>query len=271
MSFKDKYMVIDQAEMDGIRVEILEMSNLEGASSPYMAANLFFAKQAGLKARMVKISLNQSAIKTEAGSVYYSYGRIQSNTKIGGVSGFIKKSVSGSLTGESMIKPVYEGSGEIVLEPSFKHYFILKMNNSSVVIDDGTFYCCSASLKLSPIMQKTASAAVLGNESLFQLQVSGTGVLVLETPVPKDELIRYDLHGNEELKVDGNFALIRSGNITFSVTKSQKSFVKSAMGGEGFFNTYTGTGSVWLAPTAPIYRKFIIDPYIDNSNSNSVE
>ncbi len=80
---------------------------------------------------MVKISLNQSAIKTEAGSVYYSYGRIQSNTKIGGVSGFIKKSVSGSLTGESMIKPVYEGSGEIVLEPSFKHYFILKMNNSS--------------------------------------------------------------------------------------------------------------------------------------------
>ncbi len=72
MSFKDKYMVIDQAEMDGIRVEILEMSNLEGASSPYMAANLFFAKQAGLKARMVKISLNQSAIKT----IYFSLNKL---------------------------------------------------------------------------------------------------------------------------------------------------------------------------------------------------
>lgn len=271
MSFTDKYKVIDKAEMDGVIVEILEMNNLEGASSPYMAANLYFAKQAGLKARMVKISLDQASIKTEAGAVYYSYGNIQSNTKIGGMTGLLKKSVSGSLTGESAIKPVYQGVGEIVLEPSFKHYFILKMNNSSVVIDDGTFYCCSATLKLSPVMQRTASAAVLGNESLFQLQVSGTGILVLETPVPKDELIKYDLHDNEELKVDGNFALIRSGNVKFSVTKSEKSLIKSAIGGEGFFNTYTGRGSVWLAPTAPIYRKFITNPYMDNSSSNSVE
>ena len=271
MSFNEKYNIIDRAEMSGVTVEILELSNLDGASSPDVAANLYFAKQAGLKARMVRILLNQASVKTEAGALYYSKGKIQSDTKIGGVSGFIKKNVSGALTGESMMKPTYTGSGELNLEPSFSHYFIVKLNGASVTIDDGAFYCCTNSLRLAPVMQKTASAAVLGNESLFQLQVSGTGLLVLEIPVPKDELVKYDLHGNEELKVDGNFAIIRDSNVKFSVTKSQKSLIKSAMGGEGFFNTYTGTGSVWLAPTAPIYRKFITDPYMGNSNNNSLE
>lgn len=271
MSFDDKYKVIDKIEMDGTIVEVLEMSNLDGASSPCMAANLFYAKQAGLKARMVRITLNQSTVKTEAGAVYYSHGRIQTDTKIGGGGGFVKKSISGSLTGESIIKPSYSGTGELNLEPSFKHYFILRLNNSSVIIDDGAFYCCTGSLKLSTAMQRTASAAVLGNESLFQLQVSGTGILVLEIPVPKDELVKYDLHGDDELRVDGNFAIIRSSGVKFSVSKSRKSLLKSAIGGEGFFNTYTGKGSVRLAPTAPIYRKFMNDPVLDSTDSNSLE
>ena len=271
MSFNEKYKVIDSAEMNGVEIEVLELPKLEGASSPYMAANLFYARQSGLKVRMVRVHLNKGSIKTEAGAVYYSHGRIQSDTKIGGVTGFVKKSISGSLTGESMIKPTYSGIGEINLEPSFKHYFILKLNASSVIIDDGAFYCCTGGLTLAPAMQRSASAAVLGNESLFQLKVSGTGLLVLEIPVPKDELVKYDIQKGEELKVDGNFAVIRSSNVQFSVTKSQKSLIKSAMGGEGFFNTYTGEGSVWLAPTAPIYRKFSANPYIVNEDNNSLE
>ena len=57
------------------------------------------------------------------------------------------------------------------------------------------------------------------------------------------------------VKVDGNFAILRSSNINFTVQKSAKGLIGSALGGEGFLQTFEGTGMVWLAPTSPMYNK----------------
>ena len=61
---------------------------------------------------------------------------------------------------------------------------------------------------------------------------------------------------NEDtLKIDGSFAILRSGDIEFSVEKSATSFIGSATSGEGLLNVYRGTGEVWLVPTKVIYDK----------------
>lgn len=60
---------------------------------------------------------------------------------------------------------------------------------------------------------------------------------------------RVWIENGEELKVDGNFAIARTSGVNFSVTKSDKSLIGSALNGEGFLNTFTGNGTVWLAPT----------------------
>ena len=65
---------------------------------------LYFAKQQGLKIRFVRIKLNNTKIKTEAGALYYYKGNIQCKTVVGGLGGIIKKSITGSLTGESAMK-----------------------------------------------------------------------------------------------------------------------------------------------------------------------
>ena len=88
---------------------------------------------------------------------------------------------------------------------------------------------------------------VAGNEGLFNLRIDGAGVVALESPCPEQEIVYVDLD-SDELKVDGNYALAWSAGLNFSVERSGKSLVGSAVSGEGLVNVYRGTGRVMLAP-----------------------
>ena len=67
-----------------------------------------------------------------------------------------------------------------------------------------------------------------------------------------DEIDVIDLE-NDTLRVDGNFAVLRSANLDFTVERSAKTLIGSAVSGEGLVNVYRGTGQVWLAPTLKVY------------------
>jgi uncharacterized protein (AIM24 family) len=107
-------------------------------------------------------------------------------------------------------------------------------------------------------VQKNVSSALFGGEGWFQTRVKGSGICVFESPVPADEVVRVDLK-DQTLQVDGNFALMRTGRIEFSVEQSTKSLLGTLTSGEGLLQTFRGTGSVWLAPTQDIYRKLEAD------------
>lgn len=252
-NFESQLTIIDKIEAQNITVEIIEYNQLKGAESPNMAKDMMLAQQAGMKLRQIRIKLKDSSIKTEQGALYFSKGHIELDAQIGGVAGALGKMLKSSLNNESAIKPVYSGTGEIYLEPTFKHYILLELSNDSVVVDKGYFSCCSSNMKVEPVMQKNFSSAMAGGEGLFQTKIEGTGIIVLEIPVPQDEILKYELTG-DRLQVDGNFAILRSGDIKFSVQKSSKSLIGSFMSGEGFLQTFEGQGQVWLAPTASIYK-----------------
>ena len=50
------------------------------------------------------------------------------------------------------------------------------------------------------------------------------------------------------IKVDGNFVIAWSKSLDFTVEKSTKSLIGSAVSKEGFVNVYRGTGKLLLAP-----------------------
>lgn len=273
MTFEQNIKVLDSKSFNGATFEVLEIDSLEGAKTPLSAMQLFFAKQQGLKIRQVRIHLNNSAIKTEAGALYYHYGNIASRTNAGGVTGFIGKSIKGALTSESAIKPEYGGQGTIYLEPSFSHYLIVNLENNGLIVDKSLFYCCSQSISVEPCLQKNVSSALFGGEGLFQIKLTGTGIVVLEVPVPQSELQQLYLQPGQELKVDGNFAIMRDLSVDFAVTKSDKTLIGSAVNGEGLLNSFstkTG-GNVWIAPTAPVYKKIALGVGLDNAGSNNIE
>ena len=117
----------------------------------------------------------------------------------------------------------------------------------SIVIEDGMFLACDASLKHKAVMRSTFSSAVAGNEGLFNLGLNGNGVVCLESMVPQEELIEIELQ-DDVLKIDGNMAIAWSSTLQFTVERSGKSLIGSAASGEGLVNVYRGTGKVLMAP-----------------------
>ena len=75
------------------------------------------------------------------------------------------------------------------------------------------FYCAQGSVKVNTVAQKNFSSAIAGGESIFQQQLVGPGLIILESVVPMSEINIIDLK-NDTLKVDGNFAVLRSSSLS---------------------------------------------------------
>lgn len=216
---------------------------------PESAMEAFYASQMNVRKRQVVCDVSKSNVTVQAGAMQWMVGNVKATTGIKGVGDLFGKAVRGSVTGESAIKPEYTGDGTLVLEPTYQHILLLDLSkwNGSVVLDDGLFLACESSLKHKAVMRSNLSSAVAGNEGLFNLGIQGNGIVCLESPCPKEELVEVTLD-KDVLKVDGNFAIAWSGSLEFTVERSGKSLLGSAASGEGLVNVYRGTGKVLLAP-----------------------
>ncbi len=248
------YEVIDSVSTDdGTNVEILQFPHLAGSADLRVAHNLFYASQSGMRLKMIRIKLNNSYARLEPGALYFMKGHLETKASSGG--GFMKALSRKMLSGETFFVNEIHGTGEIYLEPSFGHFFLynIKKEDKAIIVDKGLFYAGTSGLDISSVMQKNISSALFGGEGLFQTRILGMGIAVLYSPVPVTEIQKIQLN-NEKLSVDGNFALLRSEGIEFKAEKSSKSWMASSVSGEGLLQTFSGTGSVWIAPTQGIYE-----------------
>lgn len=217
--------------------------------TPQTAMIAYYCNEMNVRKRQVICDVAKSNVTVQAGAMQWTVGNVNATTGLKGVGDFFGKAMRGSVTGESAIKPEYTGDGTLVLEPTYKHILLLDVAdwNGSIVLDDGLFLACESSLKHKAVMRSNLSSAVAGGEGLFNLGIQGSGVLCLESPCPREELVEITLE-NDVLKVDGNMAIAWSGSLDFTVERSGKSLIGSAASGEGLVNVYRGTGKVLLAP-----------------------
>lgn len=217
--------------------------------TPETAIIAYYSAKMNVKKRQLLCDIGVSNIVTQAGAMQWTVGNVNATTGIKGVGDLFGKAVRGKVTGESAIKPEYTGDGKLILEPTNKYLILLDAAewNGSVILEDGLFLACEASLQHKATMRTNISSAVLGNEGLFNLSLNGKGVFCIESYCPKEELIMVELQ-NDVLKIDGNMALAWSGSLNFTVERSGKSLIGSAASGEGLVNVYRGTGKVLMCP-----------------------
>lgn len=217
--------------------------------TPSTAMTAYYCNEMNVRKRQVICDLSKANITLQAGAMQWMAGNVNAITGLKGVGDFFGKAVRGKVTGESAVKPEYTGNGVLVLEPTYRHILLIDLAdwNGSIVLDDGLFLACDSKLKQKAVMRSNFSSAVAGGEGLFNLGVVGNGVLCLESPSPKEELIEVTLQ-DDVLKVDGNMAIAWSGTLDFTVERSGKTLLGSAASGEGLVNVYRGTGKVLLAP-----------------------
>ncbi len=216
---------------------------------PSNAQVAYFCHVMNVRKRQVICDLSKAQITLQAGAMQWTVGNVNATTGLKGVGDFFGKAMRGKVTGESAIKPEYTGNGTLVLEPTYKHILLIDLKdwNGNIVLDDGLFLACDSKLKHKAVMRSNLSSAVAGGEGLFNLGIVGDGVVCLESPCPKEELIEIQLQ-DDVLKVDGNMAIAWSGSLDFTVERSGKTLLGSAASGEGLVNVYRGTGKVLLAP-----------------------
>ncbi len=222
--------------------------------TPSTAMTAYYCNEMNVRKRQVICDLSKANITLQAGAMQWMAGNVNATTGLKGVGDFFGKAVRGKVTGESAVKPEYTGNGVLVLEPTYRHILLIDLAdwNGSIVLDDGLFLACDSKLKQKAVMRSNLSSAVAGGEGLFNLGVVGNGVLCLESPSPKEELIEVTLQ-DDVLKVDGNMAIAWSGTLDFTVERSGKTLLGSAASGEGLVNVYRGTGKVLLAPVGGNY------------------
>lgn len=217
--------------------------------SPQSAQTAYFCNEMNVRKRQVICELSKSHVTLQAGAMQWMVGNVNATTGVKGVGDLLGKAVRGKVTGESAIKPEYTGDGTLVLEPTYKYILLEDLNDwgGSIVLDDGLFLACESNLKHKAVMRSNLSSAVAGGEGLFNLGITGNGVVCLESDYPGEELIEITLN-NDVLKVDGNFAVAWSSTLEFTVERSGKTLIGSAASGEGLVNVYRGSGKVLLAP-----------------------
>ena len=214
------------------------------------AINAYFCEQMNVKKRQVVCALNgNNGITTQAGAMQWTVGPVEATSGIKGVGDLLGKSLRGKATGESAVKPEYRGNGVLVLEPTYKHLFLLDTTdwNGGIVLSDGMFLACESHLQQKTVMRSNFSSAIAGGEGLFNLCIRGDGIVVCESSVPYQELICIELN-NDVVKIDGNMAIAWSDTLNFTVERSGKTLLGSAASGEGLVNVYRGTGKILMAP-----------------------
>ena len=234
---RENIKVIDTSKNGSCQIDILEYQRLMGCRNQYQAPSMYFMEKQNIKVRQAVIYIENDCVKIEPGAMSYFQGNLEmvSGVTVGNALG---RMLSGAVTGERTARPEYRGTGMLVLEPTFRHLICLELaKGERVIVDKGMFYAAQGSVSVEPVMQRNVSSAVMGGEGLFQIAMDGPGLCLMECAVPMSEI-----------------DIIRPRSIDFTVERSAKTLVGSAVSGEGLVNVYRGTGQVWLAPTIKVYN-----------------
>ncbi len=226
----------------------------DASVSPLNATDEYFMSKMNVRRRQVVIELDgkHSAI-VQAGAMQWMAGNVKAGSGVKGVGDLFGKMVKSAVTKETAVKPEYSGDGLLVLEPTYKYILLIDVAEwgaAGMTIEDGMFYAADGNVKSRIVHRKTLSSAALGGEGFFNLSLSGKGIVALESNVPYEELIEIELE-NDELKIDGNMAVCWTSSLDFTVERTTKTLVGSAISGEGLANVYRGTGKVLMCPVAP--------------------
>jgi uncharacterized protein (AIM24 family) len=249
------FQVTETITRGGTTFEVLQYDALSGSDPVAIAEKVYTLNRAGVRLRQLRVRITDDAVRTEPGALQFMKGRIEmeSNTGTGGgLGGLMKGALAAARTGETLFKPLYRGNGELYLEPTFGHLWLMELKEQTLYADQGLFFCCEDSVKVEAHKVESFSARMAGGEGRYQTRVSGSGLVVFRIPVPRHEIVEMTL-ADETLQVDGSFALLRSGDVHFSVEKASNSMMGAMTSGEGLLQTFRGTGSVWIAPTLPLY------------------
>lgn len=237
----NKLTMVSQMTNDA-KFQILEFEKLDGGKDSESFIKAQEINDKGIRLKQVRIILQDSTIAIENDKVSYFFGDISVINKKSKPMTLSKKFFTGKLleNEEDTIKPLYEGTGEIFLKPSFMNYALIELEDEEITVSSDNFVCAEGDITIEESLEN----------SIKVYKLSGNGIIVLELPVPEHEIFKCNL-SNNILKTDGNLVVLRSSSIQYSSEVSKDSIDEE---NPKMLNVFAGSGEIWVIPTKEVYE-----------------
>ncbi len=201
--------------------------------------------------RFVHATLEKDVMRAEAGALSYMRGNIRMNAPVPGFGGIVKR----SLSNESVVRPSYEGSGEVTLQSSFGGYHKLDLSGDEWILENGAYWASDGTVELGLHREPMVTSFWAGEGFIdYQTTVRGKGVTVLNAEGPVEEISLRD----ESISVEGKLVIARTRGLNYRVRRPVRNVVGYWLSGEQMMRTYSGTGRV-LISTTPYWNHRLLE------------
>jgi uncharacterized protein (AIM24 family) len=192
----------------------------------------------------VDVHLDHEMVRCESGALNYLIGEVDIHSQlIPSVGGLF----SSLLSGESVYRPTYTGTGIITLESSLGGFHVLELGGESWILEKGAYWASEGSVDLQFFRERLLTSMWAGEGLVYlQTKVSGQGKVVVTTKGPVEEIV---LEEGQKIVVDGQCVIGRSASVSFKIRRPTKNFMGRFTAGEPFVRTYHGPGKVLMNPT----------------------
>ena len=229
-------------------------AGVKGNASTGTVLTLHHSISAPMVWRQVRILLNGGSAMLEPGALQYALGKMQiAVQKHEQKSNIFSRAMASAGSGESGFATRYEGFGEVWTEPTTKYFIAASMDGpaDALLLDDRAFYACEGTVAVKTHIHTSVQGLFAGN-GFMQPKLEGRGAILVESPVPANEIEEISLDGSQELIVDGDLMLMYSASLTVELKPLVRGLRNLYRSGEGLVYRIRGTGTVWLTPTARI-------------------
>lgn len=240
--------LINEYETNTEKIQVIDRPIKFVKNSFIDSETIFYQKQLGVNYSRVEVQLQKGSITIETGTFTSSMGDIRFerlNLGVGSmVSGMLNRS-----RGDEFFKQQLSGTGKIWLKDTTSYLIVIPLRGETITLEKGLFYAGVGKLKYSVSSDVRASNIVWsGGRNLFNTTISGTGYVILESPVHQEDLIRLEVSQRVSAMVDDELVLYRFGNIKRS-SQLSGGVLTSMLNKEGVVDEYRGQGYICVAPT----------------------
>ena len=184
------------------------------------------------------------AVRAETGAMLAMTGEIDIEARTGG----LRRVVGRLLAGESAVQSRFvaaRGGGEVVLAPSAPgDVEAIPLRGEGMLVTSGAFLAAEDHLEVDA---RTRLKNLFVGESLFMLRVSGEGTLFVSA---FGAIHARALGPGEILKVETGHLVAWSDGMDVRVGRATRSWVGTALSGEGIVATMTGPGVIYMQTRA---------------------
>ena len=185
------------------------------------------------------------AVRAETGAMLAMSEGIDIEARTGGLGRLVGRLMAGEGALQSRFVAA-RGGGEVILAPSAPgDVQAIPLRGEGMLVTSGAFLAGSDALEVTG---KTRLKNLFVGESLFMLRVSGEGVLFVSA---FGAIHARELALGETLKVETGHLVAWSEGMDVRVGRATRSWVGTALSGEGIVATLGGPGVIYMQTRAP--------------------